>query len=80
MSLRFMLNARDTYDLEMLRFNKPAKNKIPADIGKTLKNAVDSYLSTFTDVQKKNIKEKINYREIFFQMDYRTFEPTKFVY
>lgn len=80
MSLRFMLNARDTYDLEMTRFNKPAKNKIPANIGKTLKNAVDSYLSTFTEVQKKNIKERINYKDIFFQMDYRTFDPTKFVY
>jgi midasin (ATPase involved in ribosome maturation) len=80
MSLRFMLNARDTYDLEMTRFHKPAKNKIPANIGKTLKNAVDSYLSTFTEVQKKNIKERINYKDIFFQMDYRTFDPTKFVY
>lgn len=80
LSLRFMLNARDTYDLEMMRVGKPAKNKIPANIGKTLKNAVDSYLSTFTEVQKKNIKEEINYMEVFGQMGYRDYDKNKLVY
>lgn len=80
LSLRFMLNARDTYDMEMQRLKKQSKNGIPPNAGKTFKSAVDSYLSTFTDVQKKNIKDKINYKDIFTQMDYRDFDKNKFVY
>ena len=80
LSLRFMQNARDTYDLELQRLNKSVKNGIKADAGKTFKSAVDSYLSTFTEIQRKNIKDKINYKEIFPQYDYRTFDKHKPVY
>jgi MoxR-like ATPase len=80
LSLRFMQNARDTFNLEMQRQAKASKNSINADDGKTFKSAVDSYLSTFTDVQRKNIKEKINYKDIFTQYDYRSFNTSKSVY
>jgi MoxR-like ATPase len=80
LSLRFMQNARDTFNLEMQRQTKTSKNNINANDGKTFKSAVDSYLSTFTDVQRKNIKEKINYKDIFTQYDYRSFNTSKSVY
>jgi MoxR-like ATPase len=80
LSLRFMQNARDTFNLEMQRQAKASKNSIHANDGKTFKSAVDSYLSTFTDVQRKNIKEKINYKDIFTQYDYRSFNTSKSVY
>ena len=80
LSLRFMQNARDTFNLEMQRQTKTSKNSINANDGKTFKSAVDSYLSTFTDVQRKNIKEKINYKNIFTQYDYRSFNTSKLVY
>jgi DNA replication protein DnaC len=80
LSLRFMQNARDTFILEMQRQTKGTKNSISANDGKTFKSTVDSYLSTFTEVQRKNIKEKINYKDIFSQYDYRSFSTTKSVY
>lgn len=80
LSLRFMQNARDTFILEMQRQTKGTKNGISANDGKTFKSTVDSYLSTFTEVQRKNIKEKINYKDIFSQYDYRSFNITKSVY
>jgi MoxR-like ATPase len=80
LSLRFMQNARDTFNLEMQRQTKGTKNSINPNEGKTFKSAVDSYLSTFTEVQKKNIQEKINYKDIFTQYDYRSFNTSKSVY
>ena len=80
LSLRFMQNARDTFILEMQRQTKGTKNSISANDGKTFKSTVDSYLSTFTEVQRKNIKEKINYKDIFSQYDYRSFSTSKSVY
>lgn len=80
LSLRFMQNARDTFILEMQRQTKGTKNNISANDGKTFKSTVDSYLSTFTEVQRKNIKEKINYKDIFSQYDYRSFNITNSVY
>ena len=58
LSLRFMQNARDTFNLEMQRLTKKGKNDIPPNDGKTFKSSVNSYLSTFSEVQQKNIKEK----------------------
>ncbi len=80
LSLRFMQNARDTFILEMQRQTKGTKNSISANDGKTFKSTVDSYLSTFTEVQRKNIKEKINYKDIFSQYDYRSFNTKNSVY
>lgn len=80
LSLRFMQNARDAYDLEMQRVKSAAKNSIAPNEGKTFKSAVDSYLSTFTEVQRKNIKDKIRYEEIFSAYEYRDFSKNKNVY
>ena len=80
LSLRFMQNARDTFNLEMQRLTKKGKNDIPPNDGKTFKSSVDSYLSTFTEVQQKNIKEKIAYKDIFNDYDYRSFNTSKSVY
>jgi len=79
LSLRFMQNARDAFNLEMQRVKEGGKNNL-ANSGKTFKCAVDSYLSTFTGVQQKNIKEKIRYDEIFSAYEYREFSKNKNVY
>jgi cobaltochelatase CobS len=78
LSLRFMQNGRDAYNLEMQRV-KEGKTDL-ANSGKTFKSAVDSYLSTFTQVQQKNIRDKIRYDEIFPSYEYRSFPKTKNVY
>ena len=80
LSLRFMINARDSYNLEMQRINNAQKSGIKADEGKTFKSAVDSYLSTFTEIQQKNIKDNIYYSEYFNNYHYRTLNPNKKVY
>lgn len=80
LSLRFMQNARDAYDLEMQRVKDKGGNGVKADEGKTFKSAVDSYLSTFTELQQKNIKEKMRYKDIFPGYAYRTFDKNKLVY
>lgn len=80
LSLRFMINARDSYNLEMQRINNAQKSGIKADEGKTFKSAVDSYLSTFTEIQQKNIKDNIYYSEYFNNYNYRTLNPNKKVY
>jgi len=77
LSLRFMQNARDSYNLEMQRIKDNSKNGVKVNFGKTFKSAVDSYISTFTDVQKKNIRDKINYKEIFSIYGYRDFSKNK---
>lgn len=74
LSLRFMQNARDTYNLEMLRLKDNGKDGVKANDGKTFKGAIDNYLSTFTDVQQKNIKDKIRYQEHFKNYDYRNYK------
>lgn len=80
LSLRFMQNARDAYLLEMQRVKDNGKNGVKADSGKTFKSSVDSYLSTFTDVQQKNLKDKIRYSDIFLKYEYRNFDKNKIVY
>jgi MoxR-like ATPase len=80
LSLRFMQNARDAYLLEMQRVKNNRKDDVKADAGKTFKSSVDSYLSTFTDVQQKNLKDKIRYSEIFLKYEYRNFDKNKMVY
>ncbi len=78
LSLRFMRNARDAYNLEMQRLK--SKSGIKANDGKTFKSAVDSYLSTFTDIQRKNLKDKIRYGDLMSNYDYREFDITKTVF
>lgn len=80
LSLRFMQNARDAYLLEMQRVKENGKGGVKADVGKTFKSSVDSYLSTFTDVQQKNLKDKIQYSEIFLKYEYRNLDKNKIVY
>ncbi len=79
-SLRFMQNARDTYNLEMIRVKNKGKDGVKASEGKTLKSTVDSYISTFTEIQQKNIREKIRYAELLENFEYREFDKTKFAY
>jgi DNA replication protein DnaC len=80
LSLRFMQTARDAYNLEMLRLEakRPGANRdnsniqtISANEGKTFKSAMDSYLSTYTELQKKNIKTKLRYSDLFDNYEYR---------
>src|SRR5262249_15782426 len=78
LSLRFMQNARDGYLLEMNRLK--TKPGIKANEGKTFKSTVDCYLSTFTSVQQKNLKEQIRYSDIFSRYAYREFDKDKPVY
>jgi hypothetical protein len=80
LSLRFMQNARDAYLLEMQRMKNNGKDGVKADFGKTFKSSVDSYLSIFTEVQRKNLKDKIRYAEIFGKYEYRNFDKNKMVY
>lgn len=77
-SLRFMQNARDAYSLEMRRLKD--KSGVNASEGKTFKSTVDSYLSTFTEIQQKNIKEKIRYNDLFTGFEYRNFDKSKLTY
>jgi MoxR-like ATPase len=79
-SLRFMQNARDTFNLEMQRLKEKGKSGLQASEGKTFKTAIDNYLSTFTDIQQKNLKEKIRYNEIFKGYEYRAFDRNKKVF
>ena len=80
LSLRFMQTARDAFALEMQRLKDTKPNGLKANEGKTFKAAVDSYLSTFTEVQQKNIREKIRYSGVFTDYAYRKFDTTKKVY
>ncbi|HEY9006698.1 MAG TPA: AAA family ATPase [Ohtaekwangia sp.] len=79
-SLRFMLNARDSYNLEMHRNKTKGKDGVKPSEGKTFRSSVDNYLSTFTEIQQKNLKEKIRYNELFDQFEYRDFDTTKPAY
>jgi len=79
LSLRFMQNARDTYLLEMQRHRNGGQNGVKADEGKTLKSAIDSYLSTFTEVQQQNLKTKINYFAALSHYQYRQLSPNNMI-
>jgi len=79
LSLRFMQNARDTYNLEMAR-NEGETNGISANEGKTFKTAIDSFLSVFTLVQQKNLKERIRYEDLFTGYSYRQLNIQKPVF
>lgn len=80
LSLRFMQNARDTFNLELSRQKNAGKDGVSANAGKTFKSALDSYLSTFTDVQQVNLKEKIGYKEFISTHQYRTFPTSKLLF
>lgn len=80
LSLRLMENARDSFLLEVRRLGDKSKNAINPNAGKTFKSTIDNYLSTFTDVQRKNIQDKIRYREIFPHYEYREFNKEQEVY
>lgn len=77
LSLRFMQNARDTYLLEMKRYKSGQSSWQTANEGKTFKSAVDSYLSTFTEVQQQNLKQKINYQLVLSGYQYRQYATSK---
>jgi|GEM_PF-3254811 len=79
LSLRFMQNARDTYLLEMQRYKSGQSTWQKANEGKTFKSAVDSYLSTFTEVQQQNLKQKINYQLVLSGYQYRQFATNKMI-
>jgi MoxR-like ATPase len=76
-SLRLMMNCRDAYNLEMARFKDNGKDGVTADQGKTLKSTIDSYLSTLTEVQRKNLHVKVRYGDIFDHHQYRRIEANQ---
>ncbi len=73
LSLRFMQNARDSFSLEMQRIKSKGKNGVDANEGKTFKSSIDSFLSVFTEIQRENLKTKINYVEFIKAYQYRSF-------
>ncbi|QHS60839.1 AAA family ATPase [Chitinophaga agri] len=77
LSLRFMQNAKDAYFLEMQRYKNNGRDGVKSDEGKTFKSAIDSYLSTFTDVQRVNLKQKIDYTGLFSLYQYRSLPINK---
>jgi cobaltochelatase CobS len=79
LSLRFMLNARDAFNLEIQRHKNHGNHGVQANEGKTFKSAVDSYLSTFTSVQVQNVKAKINYSGLLEKYQYRSIPISKAV-
>lgn len=79
-SLRFMQNARDAYNLEMQRLKSKSRNSIEASDGKTFKSTLDSYIGTFTEIQQSNIKSKIRYTELISNYEYREFDKDKIAY
>ncbi|MGZ3930999.1 MAG: AAA family ATPase [Bacteroidia bacterium] len=80
LSLRFMQTARDAFELEMKRLKSNKPNGIKANEGKTFKSSLDCYLSTFTELQRKNIQSKIRYGELFNNYEYRRFDTAQMVY
>lgn len=80
LSLRFMVNARDAFNLEMSRVAKGGKGSLPPGDGKTLRSTVDSYLSTFSELQQKNIKERIDYRGVLERFHYRQLDTNRSAY
>ena len=80
LSLRFMQTARDAFNLEMKRMNGSKSKGIDANEGKTLKSAVDSFLSTFTEIQQGQIKTKIDYNNHLSRFQYRNIHPSKQLY
>lgn len=80
LSLRFMQTARDSFELEMLRIKSTKPNTINANEGKNFKNAMDSYLSTFTELQRGNIQSKIRYSDMFGSYSYRKFDKNQLMF
>lgn len=80
LSLRFMQTARDAYALEMTRLKSKKANAIHANEGKTFKSAMDCYLSTFSELQKTNIRNRINYKELFENYKYRNHEISELIF
>lgn len=77
LSLRFMQTARDAFNLEMRRLDDSKSKGIEPNEGKTLKSAIDSYLSTFTEIQQGQIKTKIDYSNHVSRFQYRNIHPSK---
>jgi MoxR-like ATPase len=77
LSLRFMQTARDAYSLEMTRLKGKKPNGIHANEGKTFKSSLDCYLSTFTELQRTNIQNKIRYDQLFNNYYYRELDISK---
>ncbi len=77
LSLRFMQTARDAFALEQQRLKSNKPNSIQANEGKTFKSSMDCYLSTFTELQQKNIKDKIHYADVFENYQYRKLDTTQ---
>lgn len=80
LSLRFMQTARDSFNLEATRLKSTKPNTIKADEGKTFKSAMDSYLSTFTELQRNNIRSKIRYSELFNNYAYRKLNTSELIF
>lgn len=80
LSLRFMQTARDAFSLEMQRLNSTKPNRVQANEGKTFKSALDCYLSTFTELQQENLRNKINYTDLIAQYQYRKIDTNKTVH
>ncbi|MBA2613345.1 MAG: AAA family ATPase [Bacteroidetes bacterium] len=77
LSLRFMQTARDAFALEQQRLKNNKPKAIPANEGKTFKSAMDCFLSTFTELQQKNIKDKIRYGHVFENYQYRNLDSNQ---
>lgn len=73
-SLRWMITARDAYNLEMDRVNNPKKHDIKADEGKTLKNVIVSFVETFDQVQQKHLYDVLQYSSHFSRYQYRKYD------
>lgn len=80
LSLRFMQTARDAFNLEELRLKGNKPKGIEANEGKTFKSAVDSFLSTFTEIQQVQIKTKIDYTNYLSRFQYRNINSSKQLY
>lgn len=77
-SLRLMLNMRDAYSQEMQRIgNGEPITKV--NDGNTVKNKIQSFLSTFNPMQQDSIKEAINYNRLIENHQYRNNEPTDLI-
>lgn len=80
LSLRFMQTSRDAYSLEMLRLKSTKPNHIDADEGKTFKSCIDSFLSTFSDMQSGILKARIKYDVYIERFQYRNMDVAKLLY
>jgi cobaltochelatase CobS len=76
-SLRWMITARDAYNLEMDRVNHPDQHDVKANEGKTLEDVLVSFINTFDPVQRTNLLDVIRYATHFAGYAYRKYDPNK---